>query len=57
MSKEIRLIECEKCGKVLYRQERGSLMNENGTFATNARVYLISSDNCPDCMKKAGGKA
>ena len=46
MSREIRLIKCSKCGKILYKKESGEGKN------SNTRRFIISESKCPYCMEQ-----
>ena len=54
MSKEVKIIQCARCKRMLYRQEKGDIKNLNGVYGTNTQHYFISSSNCPDCSEKGG---
>lgn len=53
MSKEIKIIQCARCKRELYRQETGDIKNIKGILGSNMQRYYISSDNCPECSKGA----
>lgn len=52
MSKEIKIIQCSRCNRELYRQEKGNIDNANGIKGSNTEFYRIDPCNCPACSGK-----
>lgn len=52
MSKNIKVLECRKCGRELYRTETGEIRNPNGTYATNLELYRIEERYCFECSRE-----
>ena len=51
MSKEVKIIQCAKCNRELFRKETGDIRNDNGTYAMNTQVYIIKETECPYCQE------
>ena len=49
MSKEVKVIKCAKCDKVLFRKETGNIRNGNGTMSVNTQLYFVKETECPYC--------
>ena len=52
MSKEIKIIQCSDCKRVLYKAETGDIKNKKGAMGSNVQRYYVNSCNCPDCSGK-----
>ena len=52
MSKIIKILECQKCGKELIRKENGICKNSNGTFTCNTEIYRVNEKYCSYCASK-----
>lgn len=51
MSKEITIIKCYDCGRVIYRNEQGDINSENGIKGTITRIITANSSTCPYCQE------
>lgn len=50
MSQNIKVVKCEKCGKVLSREVSGEMRDKRGMIAVNTRLFLIKGEHCPNCQ-------
>ena len=51
MSKQIQIVKCSRCKRILYRQEFGSRNNKNGILTSNTRLFLVTPNECRYCQE------
>ena len=57
MSKEVKIIRCAKCDRVLFETATGSIWNDNGTMAMNTQLYFVKETECPYCQEVQNEKS